>query len=129
MLKWQCHEVFWNILFHESNPSGPYCIINRLKCFLLKIRFRGDIQILSDFVQANTARSQTLHRQHCAELNSTQSNTAPSQKNKFSQIQNWLTLRRVRLRAVLACAETNNIFWFSKISISREFRIQLFNFF
>ena len=32
-------------LSHESNPSGP--LINRLKWFCLKIRFRGDIQILS----------------------------------------------------------------------------------
>ena len=29
--------------FHESNPSGP--LINRLKWFFLKIRFREDIRI------------------------------------------------------------------------------------
>ena len=47
--------------------------------------FRGDIQILSDSAQANTARSQ---------------------KNKFSKIQNWLTLHGVRLRAGKHCAES-----------------------
>ena len=35
--------------------SGP--LINMLKWFLLKIRFRGDICEISDSLQTNTARS------------------------------------------------------------------------
>ena len=38
-LKGQCHEIFCHFLFHESNSSRP--LINRLKWFCLKIRFRG----------------------------------------------------------------------------------------
>ena len=34
--------VSWDF-FHESNPSGP--LINKLKCFFLKIRFPKDIWI------------------------------------------------------------------------------------
>ena len=58
-LKGQCHETFWHF-FHESNLSGP--LLNRLKWFFLKIRFRGDICEISDSAQANTARSQTLRK-------------------------------------------------------------------
>ena len=42
-LKWPCQEIFLHFFINYSNPSGP--LINRLKLFLLKIRFRGDIQI------------------------------------------------------------------------------------
>ena len=63
-------RFFVIFLFHESKPSGP--LINRLKWFCLKIRFRKDIREISDSAQANTARSQKL---------------------KYLQIQNSLTLR------------------------------------
>ena len=56
-VKGQCHKIFGILIFHESKPSGP--LINRLKWFCVKIRFRGDIR---DSVQANTARSWTLCR-------------------------------------------------------------------
>ena len=46
--------------FRESNPSG--LLINRLQWFFLKIHFRGDNREISDSAQANTGRSQTLHR-------------------------------------------------------------------
>ena len=58
--KGQCHEIFWNFLFHESKPSGP--LINSLKCFCFKIRFCEDICKISDSTQANTAQSPTLRR-------------------------------------------------------------------
>ena len=63
-------------LFHESKPSGP--LINILKWFCLKFRFREDIREIIDSAQANTAQSRTPRR---------------------------LTLRGVGLRAVLACEE------------------------
>ena len=55
VLKWQCHEMYWHFLFHESTPSGP--LINRLKWFCSKISFRRFICKISDSAQANTARS------------------------------------------------------------------------
>ena len=42
MLKRQFHEIFDIFLFLESNSSGP--LINSLKWFCLKIRFRRDIR-------------------------------------------------------------------------------------
>ena len=62
---------------------------------VLQVRFRGDIRekFESDSAQANTAQSRKL---------------------KWSQIQNWLTMRGVK-----------HIFLFLKISISREFRIHM----
>ena len=59
-LKWQCHEMFWPFLLHESNPSGH--LINRLKWFCLKISFCLFIREISDSAQAYTAWSQTLRR-------------------------------------------------------------------
>ena len=41
-LKGVCHEIF-NLYFHDSTPSGP--LINRLKYFRIRFRFRRDIQI------------------------------------------------------------------------------------
>ena len=58
--KVEVSQDFWHFLFHESNPSGP--LINRLKWFSLKISFRGDIREISDSMQANTVKSQTLRR-------------------------------------------------------------------
>ena len=58
MLKRQCHEIFDLYFFHESNPSGP--LINRLKWFCLKIRFREDIRIPSS--KNSTQRSVILRR-------------------------------------------------------------------
>ena len=55
-LKGQCHEIFDLYFFHESNPSGP--LINRLKWFCLKIRFRKDIRIRSS--KNSTPRSVIL---------------------------------------------------------------------
>ena len=52
--------TFVIFLFHESKPSGP--VINSLKWFCLKIRFREDICEISDSAPANTAQSRTLHR-------------------------------------------------------------------
>ena len=83
-LKWQCHEIFWHFLFHESNPYGP--LINRLKWFSVKIRFRGDIHEISDSTQTNTARSQEFFLHENPRL----ANTVPSPTPRR------LTLRRVR---------------------------------
>ena len=60
-LKWQCHEIVAFFLFHESHPSGDSGpLINRLKCFSLKIRICRDIREISDSGHAYTERSQTL---------------------------------------------------------------------
>ena len=64
-LKGQCHEIFSHFyLFIESKPSGP--LINRINWFCLKVCFHGDTReknrLESDSAQANTARSQPLHR-------------------------------------------------------------------
>ena len=83
-LKWQCHEIFWHFLFHESNPYGP--LINRLKWFSVKIRFRGDIHEISDSTQTNTARSQKFFMHE----NPRFANTVPSPTQRRQ------TLRRVR---------------------------------
>ena len=70
-------------------------------------RFRGDIRILSDSTQANTARSQTLRR-HCAELNNLnlQGILNPfifrNIVDNFLKIQIWLTLRGVLLATILS---------------------------
>ena len=48
-LKGQCHEIFGIFLFHESKPSGP--LINRLKWFCFKVRFRGEIREKFDSAQ------------------------------------------------------------------------------
>ena len=50
MLKRQFHEIFDIFLFLESNSSGP--LINSLKWFCLKIRFRRDIRENSTSVLA-----------------------------------------------------------------------------
>ena len=82
--------------------------------FFFYIGFHGDILKISDSVQANTARSQTLHRLTlrggrlctllaCAESenlifkNPKLANTAQSQQLHFPKIQKWLTLHGVRL--------------------------------
>ena len=78
----QCHENFGIFLFHELKPSG--LLISRLKWFCLKFRSRGSRKIRLRAVLA------------CAESDSWQANTARSQKLKYSQIQNWLTLRGVK---------------------------------
>ena len=69
-------DFFSIFLFHELNH--PEALINRLKC-LKKNVFFGDIRKISDSVQANTVPSQTPRR---------------------------LTLCGVRLRTLLACAES-----------------------
>ena len=60
-LKWQCHEIFRQFFFFYKRTHRP--LVTRLKCFVLKIRFRRDICEISDSAQTNTARSQTLRRQ------------------------------------------------------------------
>ena len=60
-LKRQSHEIF-GIFFMNQTYLGRGPLINRFKCFFLKIRFSGDIRGISDFAQANTARCQTLRR-------------------------------------------------------------------
>ena len=70
--------------FHESNPSG--LLIKSLKCFFLKIRFRGDIREICESTHV----------------------TAGSQKIYFSKKQNWLALGRDRLCAGKHCAESNS---------------------
>ena len=71
-LKWQCHKIILAFfLFRESNPPKP--LINRLKWFCWKVRFRGDIHEISDSTLTNTAR-----------------------KIKFAEVQKWLTLLGVR---------------------------------
>ena len=50
-LEGQCHEIFVIFLFHESKPSGP--LINRLKWFCLKIRFRGNIREKFEYLREN----------------------------------------------------------------------------
>ena len=57
ILKWHWH-VFLAFFFYETNP--PKLLINRLKWFCWKIRFRGDIHEISDSAQTNTVRSQTV---------------------------------------------------------------------
>ena len=51
-------RLFWYFFFHETNPPLP--LINSLKWFWWKIPFCRDMYDISDFVQANTAGSQTL---------------------------------------------------------------------
>ena len=58
ILKRQCHEIFDLYFFHEWNPSGP--LINRLKWFCFKIRFRQDIRIRNS--QNSTPRSVILRK-------------------------------------------------------------------
>ena len=41
-LKGVCHEIFDLQFFYDSNPSGP--LINRLKYFRIRFRFRRDIR-------------------------------------------------------------------------------------
>ena len=64
---------FLRNFYHESNPSGP--LINRLKWFLLQIRFRGDIREISDSAQVNIAWSKTLRRLTLRGVDSAQANT------------------------------------------------------
>ena len=40
-LKGMCHDIFDLHFFHDSNPSGP--LINRIKYFPIRFRFRRDI--------------------------------------------------------------------------------------
>ena len=61
LLKWQCHEIFGIFFMNRSH------LINMLKWFLLKIRFRGDIREISDSTQANTARSRLLKKMNISE--------------------------------------------------------------
>ena len=63
---------FLRNFYHESNPSGP--LINRLKWFLLQIRFRGDIREISDSAQVNIAWSKTLRRLTLRGVDSAQAN-------------------------------------------------------
>ena len=44
VLKGVCHEIFDLHFFHDSIPSRP--LINRLKYFKIRFRFRQDIRIL-----------------------------------------------------------------------------------
>ena len=54
-LKWKCHEIFGTFSPWIKPTWGP--LINRLKWFCWKIRFRGDIWEISDSVRTNTAQS------------------------------------------------------------------------
>ena len=58
-LKGVCHEIF-DPFFHDSNPSGP--LINSLKYFRIRFRFRQDIWSQSDLrgVQ-HTAEMISMH--------------------------------------------------------------------
>ena len=113
--------------FHELNPSG--FLINSQKLFCWKIRFREDIHekrysaksenwnvrkskigyhcTESDSAQCYTAQSQTicldfLKLQFSGLLGFTECDDISKKCENISKIQIWLTLRRVRLRAVLS---------------------------
>ena len=73
--------------FHALNSFGS--LINCLKWFRGKIRFRKDI-----------------HEKRY----STQCDTAPSREIEMSENPKLVTLRKVKLRAVWYCAELNNFF-------------------
>ena len=89
-----CHQMFvsridfkkavsWDFLqfFFSSSIECIWSVINILKWFCWKIRFREDIHEICDSAQCDTAPSQTPRS---------------------------ITLRRVRLRAVSHCAESGN---------------------
>ena len=56
LVKGAVSRDFRPIFFHKSNPSGP--LINKLKWFFLKIRFRKDIRYWS--LKNSTLRRLTL---------------------------------------------------------------------
>ena len=74
--------------FHKSNPFES--LINSLKWFHQKIRFREDIRKKRDSAQCDTAPSQTLRSITLRRV----------WKLKCPKIQNCLTLSGVGLRAV-----------------------------
>ena len=92
----QCHEIFRHF-FHESYPPGS--LINRLKGFLLKISFRGDIGKISDYGQANNARSRLCSGLTMHGVGSAQANSARRKTTRR------LTLHGVGLRAGYNCTE------------------------
>ena len=106
-------RLFGIFLLHESNPSGP--LINCFKWFFLKIRFR------SRYLNFKWLRTDY----HCVESENWIFENPKLANTAWSQALRRLTLRGVRLCTVLACAESNNFWGFSKISISREFWIHL----
>ena len=91
-LKRQCHVIFCHFLFHGSKPSEP--LINSLKWFCLKIRFRKDI--------CKNVTPRSVKRRRVG-------------KFKCPKIKNCLTLLGVGLRAVSHNAESNNFFYFQKL--------------
>ena len=56
-LKGVCHEIFDIHFFHDSNPSRP--LINRLKYFRIRFRFRRDIRSQSS--KKSTPRCASHH--------------------------------------------------------------------
>ena len=56
--KVQCHEIYWLNFMNRTHQSP---LINRLKWFCWKVRFRGYIRKIRDSALTNTAGSQTPH--------------------------------------------------------------------
>ena len=54
--KVQCHEIYWLNFMNRTHQSP---LINRLKWFCWKVRFRGYIRKIRDSALTNTAGSQT----------------------------------------------------------------------
>ena len=64
-----CHEIFDLHFFHDSNPSRP--LINRLKYFRIRFRFRRDIRIFKKLHGVHhTAESSSACLHHTAESSS-----------------------------------------------------------
>ena len=107
---------FLAFLFHKSNPS--WLLINRLKWFLLKIRFREIFEFLLNIFLTRGLKS--LHKMLvlvCV-AHPLKARRGLQRKQKKNSLPAKLFLRGVWLCAVLACSESDYVqFGFSAIVI------------
>ena len=98
ILKVVCHEIFDLQFFHDSNPSGP--LINRLKYFQIRFRFRRDIQILKKLrIVHPTVESDSAVCVYTVESDSTVCITLRSQAPRCAshpRVKWWTVLKKLR---------------------------------
>ena len=107
------------LLGHPQKKTLKVAVSRDLLTFFMKLTH------LSPWETAKRVLLKDSFSRRYSEIDSAQAYTARSQKIKLAEIQNWLTLRGVRLCAGLHCMESNKYFRFLNVFISREFRIHM----